>query len=110
MSASLLRSVGNKVYEHAFPIYHVFYRGFKAYAERAERQLVRRILFPGAVVVDVGANIGIYSEFLSRCVGPAGMVHSFEPSADNFERLSAATRELLNVRLTQAVVGESSRE
>jgi FkbM family methyltransferase len=106
MSASLLRSVGNKVYEHAFPIYHVFYRGFKAYTERAERQLVRRILFPGAVVADVGANIGIYSEFLSRCVGPAGMVHSFEPSPDNFKRLCAATRKLSNVLLSQAAVGE----
>jgi len=110
MSASLLRSVGNKVYEHAFPIYHVFYRGFKAYTERAERQLVRRILFPGAVVADVGANIGIYSEFLSRCVGPVGKVHSFEPSPDNFRRLCAATRKLSNVRLSQAAVGELSGE
>ena len=67
-------------------------------------------MFQGAVVVDVGANIGIYSEFLSRCVGPTGLVHSFEPSPDNFKRLSAATRELLNVRLTQAAVGERSGE
>jgi FkbM family methyltransferase len=36
------------------------------------------------------------------------MVHSFEPSPDNFMRLSAATRHLSNVRLTQAVVGERS--
>jgi FkbM family methyltransferase len=110
MLASLFRSVGNKVYKHAFPIYHVFYRGFKAYTDRAERQLLRHILFPGAVVADVGANIGIYSEFLSRCVGPAGMVHSFEPSPDNFRRLCAATRNLSNVLLSQAAVGEHSGE
>ena len=67
-------------------------------------------MFKGAVVVDVGANIGIYSEFLSRYVGPTGVVHSFEPSPDNFNRLSAATRNLSNVRLTQAVVGERSGE
>jgi FkbM family methyltransferase len=41
-------------------------------------------------------------------VGPTGLVHSFEPSRDNFERLSAATRDLSNVRLTQAAVGECS--
>jgi FkbM family methyltransferase len=111
MSAtSVLRRAANKVYERAFPIYRPFYAAYKAYADRAERALLRKILFQGAVVVDVGANIGIYSEFLSRCVGPTGLVHSFEPSADNFERLSAATRELLNVRLTQAVVGERSGE
>jgi FkbM family methyltransferase len=108
--ASVLRRVGNKVYEHAFPIYRLFYRAFKAYTDCAERQLLRKMLFPGAVVADVGANIGIYSEFLSRCVGPTGLVHSFEPSPDNFKRLSAATRKLPNVRLFQAAVGERSGE
>jgi FkbM family methyltransferase len=106
--ASVLRPVGNKVYEHAFPIYRTLYAAYKAYAERAERQLLRKILFPGAVVVDVGANIGIYSNFLSRCIGPTGLVHSFEPSPDNFKRLCAATRNLSNVRLSQAAVGECS--
>ena len=111
MSAtSVLRRAANKVYQHAFPIYRPLYAAYKAYADRAERELLRKILFQGAVVVDVGANIGIYSQFLSRCVGPTGLVHSFEPSPDNFRRLSAATRDLLNVRLTQAVVGERSGE
>jgi FkbM family methyltransferase len=98
------------VYERAFPIYRPLYSAYKAYADRAERELLRRILFQGAVVADVGANIGIYSQFLSRRVGPTGSVHSFEPSPDNFRRLSAATRDLSNVRLTQAAVGERSGE
>jgi FkbM family methyltransferase len=109
MSAgSVLRGVGNKAYQHVFPIYRLLYRAFKVYTDRAERQLLKRILFPGAVVVDAGANIGIYSEFLWRCVGPTGAVHSFEPSPDNFKRLRAATRKLPNVRLSQAAVGERS--
>jgi FkbM family methyltransferase len=106
--ASVLRGVGNKIYQHAFPIYRPLYAAYKAYADRAERQLLKKILFRGAVTVDVGANIGIYSEFLSRCVGPTGLVHSFEPSPENFRLLSTATRHLSNVRLTQAVVGERS--
>ena len=109
MSAgSVLRAVGNKVYQHVFPIYRLSYRAFKVYTDRAERQVLRRILLAGAVVVDAGANIGIYSEFLSRCVGPTGIVHSFEPSPDNFKRLCAATGKLPNVRLSQAAVGEHS--
>lgn len=111
MSAtSVLRQAANKVYEYAFPVYRPLYAAYKIYADRAERQLLRKVLFQGAVVVDVGANIGIYSEFLSRRVGPTGQVHSFEPSPDNFKRLSDATRGLSNVRLTQAVVGERSGE
>jgi FkbM family methyltransferase len=108
--ASVLRSVGNKVYRRAFAVYRPLYAAYKAYADRAERQLLKNLLFQSAVVVDVGANIGIYSEFLSRSVGPTGLVHSFEPSPDNFKRLSAAVRHLSNVRPTQAVVGERSGE
>ena len=109
MSAvSLLRRAGNKVYKHAFPIYRPLYAAYKAYADRSERELLRQVLFPGAVVVDAGANIGIYSQFLSRHVGATGVVHSFEPSPENFERLRSATRRLSNVRLSQSAVGEHS--
>lgn len=104
-----LRELGNRVYDRAFPIYVLCYRAFKAYADRAERKLLRTILSPGDVAVDAGANIGIYTRFLSLCVGPTGCVHSFEPSPENFRRLQAATRKLPNVRLSQAAVGESSR-
>ncbi len=111
MSAtSILRRAANKVYQRAFSIYRPLYAAYKTYADRAERELLRKILFQGAIVADVGANIGIYSQFLSRCVGPTGLVHSFEPSPDNFRRLSTATRDLSNVRLTQAAVGERSGE
>ena len=109
-SASVFRRIGNKAYKYAFPAYRFAYRIFKAYADRAERQLLQKILFNGAVAVDVGANIGSYSEFLSRCVGPNGVVHSFEPSPDNFMRLRCATRKLANVCPCQAAVGERSGE
>jgi FkbM family methyltransferase len=106
----MLRRSANKLYECAFPIYRPLYAAYKIYADRPERELLRKILSQGAVVVDVGANIGIYTKFLSRCVDPTGLVHSFEPSPDNFKRLSAAIRDLSNVRLTQAAVGERSGE
>jgi FkbM family methyltransferase len=109
MSAvSVLRRVGNQLYEHAFPIYRPLYAAYKAYADRAERELLKQVLLPGSIVVDAGANIGIYSEFLSRCVGPTGVVHSFEPSPDNFKRLRAATCKLSNVRLNQLAVSDKT--
>ncbi len=106
---SLLRGIGNRIYEHAFPIYRPLYAAYKACIDRAERQLLREILVAGAVVVDAGANIGIYSQFFSRRVGATGVVYSFEPSPENFARLQSATRKLANVRLSQAAVGECSR-
>ena len=105
----VLREIGNRVYDRAFPIYVLCYRAFKAYADHAERKFLRTTLSPGDVAVDAGANIGIYTQLLSRWVGPTGLVHSFEPSPENFGRLQSATRKLANVRLSQAAVGESSR-
>jgi FkbM family methyltransferase len=103
---SALRNLGEKLYRYAFPIYRPLYAAYKAYADHAERQLLREIVIPGAIVVDVGANIGIYSEFLARCVGPAGAVYSFEPAPQNFERLRAAARQFSNMYVLQAAVGE----
>src|SRR5947199_8593010 len=109
-TSSVLHSAVNNLYQYVFPSYRLLDAAYITRADRAERELLKQILFPGAVVVDVGANIGIYSEFLSRCVGPTGLVHSFEPSPDNFRRLRVATRNLSNVRLSQAAVGERSGE
>jgi FkbM family methyltransferase len=64
---------------------------------------------PGSVV-DVGANIGIYSEFLARCVGPGGVVHSFEPDPTHFARLRASLSGLANVRLNQIAVSDKTGE
>lgn len=41
-----------------------------------------KILRPGDVVVDVGANIGYHSVAIAHCVGPNGHVHCFEPNKD----------------------------
>ncbi len=109
MSAvSLVRRVANHAYENTFPIYRLCYGAFKAYSDRGERTLLRDSLIAGAVVVDAGANIGVYSQFLSRCVGTTGVVHSFEPAPKNFRRLQSATQNLKNVRARQAAVGEES--
>src|SRR5206468_2773694 len=85
-TSSVLHSAANKLYQYVFPIYRLLYAAYKTRADRAERELLKQILFPGAVVVDVGAKIGIYSEFLSLSVGPIGLVHSFAPSPDHFRR------------------------
>ena len=39
-TASVLRAIGNKVYEQAFPIYRPLYDVFKRHADRAERELL----------------------------------------------------------------------
>jgi FkbM family methyltransferase len=47
--------------------------------EPFELELFTAELEPGGVVLDVGANIGLYSLLAARRVGPAGRVFAFEP-------------------------------
>jgi FkbM family methyltransferase len=54
---------------------------------RDESAALGRIVRPGMTVLDVGGNLGLYTLLLSRLVGPAGRVVSFEPDPDLFALL-----------------------
>lgn len=56
--------------------------------ERAEFDALGRLLRPGMVVVDVGANIGLHAVFFGRAVGRTGRVMAFEPEPSNFGYLA----------------------
>jgi FkbM family methyltransferase len=57
--------------------------------EETELRLVAAFLKPGMHVIDIGANIGLYSILSHKIVGPSGKVWSFEPSSETFQRLLA---------------------
>jgi FkbM family methyltransferase len=102
------RRLGNELYHVAFPVYRPLYSAFKTYADRAERHLLASHLSAGSVAVDVGANIGIYSQFFSKCVGPTGFVHSFEPDPTNFLRLRQLLADTPNVRLNELALSDKT--
>jgi FkbM family methyltransferase len=55
--------------------------------ERTEFEAIRRLVRSGSVVLDVGANVGIFSVWLRRCAGPDSTVHAFEPVPTTHRRL-----------------------
>jgi FkbM family methyltransferase len=57
------------------------------YHERAERRFIRRVLRPGDYVIDVGANIGVFTLFFRRIVGACGKVTAIEPEPTNYRKL-----------------------
>ena len=66
---------------------------------------LNRYLQPGYVVVDAGANIGIYTMFAAKRVTPGGIVYGFEPNPRVFSRLERnATAD--NVRLMPYALNE----
>jgi FkbM family methyltransferase len=59
------------------------------YEQHDDVRVFVSLLRPGMVVIDVGANIGMYAMLSARAVGPSGTVFAFEPVPHVYERLSA---------------------
>jgi len=80
----------------------------------SERELIE--LFLGAVhrgdtVYDIGANVGLYTIFLSKRVGPEGHVIAFEPDSRNHLRLqeNIQLNGLVNVISFRKALGDERR-
>jgi FkbM family methyltransferase len=78
--------------------------------ERTELALVGAYLKPGMNVVDVGANIGLYSIFCAKLAGQAGTTWAFEPSGESFARLqkNLALNQCTRVRPVQIALGDQT--
>ncbi|MEA5507860.1 FkbM family methyltransferase [Halotia wernerae UHCC 0503] len=79
----------NNFIRNGYSIFHKLERienYFSPY-EISEQLLVSKLVRPGMVVFDVGANIGDYSILLSKLVGYSGKVYSFEPTIITFNKL-----------------------
>jgi FkbM family methyltransferase len=76
--------------------------------EANELDFVTNYLKPGMVVLDIGANGGLYSLLSARCVGNAGEVHAFEPGPSEFALLkhNIALNSLINVRANQIALSD----
>lgn len=83
--------------------------------EAAITRVMRRVVHPGDVCVDAGANFGWYTTLLAEltaCAGlapPAGAVHAFEPMPEVFAWLRDNVRlagDPPHVHLTRAALGE----
>jgi len=74
---------------------------FQIYKEQAEK---------GTIAVDVGANIGIHSLVLSRCVGEKGRVYAYEPRASMCARIkeNLETNYISNVFIRKVAVGDQN--
>jgi FkbM family methyltransferase len=71
-------------------------------------QLVEQMVSSGQVVVDVGAERGLYTTGLADRVGRSGHVHAFEPNPANFEHLRLVTGRRRNVTLHPVALSDHS--
>lgn len=80
----------------------------KGYFEEEMLDAFMHYLKPGMTFVDIGANIGQHTLFVSRVVGPTGNVISFEPIPHLYEQIkrSVEANAMNNIKIVHAGCGE----
>ena len=84
-------------------------RSFDLYGEYVEEEsrMLDQLLRPGMIALDIGANIGAHTIFMTKKVSPGGLVVAFEPQREIFQLLCAnvALNALHNVHTHHAALG-----
>lgn len=65
---------------------------------------LRSVLFQPDVVLDIGANVGVFTSY-ARFIFPAAYIHAFEPNQRNFAYLLRHTEHLPNVSRWKVAMG-----
>jgi FkbM family methyltransferase len=78
-------------------------------SDEADFRVIRHLVHHGDHVVDIGANIGVYTKFLSGLVGMKGHVYSIEPISLTFDILLYNIRKLglKNVKALNCAISDS---
>jgi len=108
MASSFSIALGNFLYKNSFPLYKVMYKAFKKNQDAFEISLLKKHIQPGAVVIDIGANIGFYSEIFGDLVSSKGHVHCFEPDLTNFNHLKNRVGHRQNISIYHKAVAEKN--
>lgn len=97
MPSALSIKFGDFLYKNVFPVYNFIYPYFKRRQDKEEIALMQKHIKKGDVILDIGANIGFYTQILSGLVGAAGKVYAFEPDETNYNYLIKNVGHLKNV-------------
>ena len=80
--------------------------------ETYQLDVFRSVVQSGMTVLDIGANIGIYTVIAAQKVGESGRVYAFEPEQENFHLLqqNITNNLFLNTEAIQVAVADAHGE
>lgn len=113
----IARSTGKTLYTKLFPAGKMIIwpedivcsEIYEGYYEFSERVLLGKLIKKNMVVIDVGANVGLFTVVFSALIGMNGIVYAFEPERVNYERLKrniAYSRAYNAIAIKSAVSNE----
>jgi len=100
----------NQLYHSAFWLYRPCYNLYKTVSDKQRIAKVKEVIKQGDTVIDIGANIGFYTEIMAKAVGSKGKVLSFEPDRTNFKHLSSIAKKFPQVEIYNLAVGDETKE
>lgn len=91
-------------------VYYAHLLRFFEESDEVDLKIIKNLIKYGDSVVDVGANIGVYTKYLSELVGIHGRVYSVEPIPLTFEILCSNVRKLglKNVELINYAISDTN--
>ena len=78
--------------------------------EKDEINFLSQIVQKGMRILDIGANVGLYTAILGKGAGNEGLVYAFEPDPENFSFLlkTIAANKLSNTHAVQAAAASQA--
>jgi len=89
-----LRLLPNSILQFAKKVHYVRVLRRVTESDEPDLKVLKVLVEPGQFVADIGANIGVYTKYLSERVGPSGRVISVEPIPPTFDILHSNVRKL----------------
>lgn len=80
----------------------------RAPREQPEQDAMRRVVAPGDVALDIGANMGIHTVLLAKLIGPRGKLFAFEPNRTLLPPLRRTVDGLPNTSLHTCALSDQA--
>lgn len=90
--ASMGKGLKRTVNGHTLRLPTRYFKYFPETYEADNFEFLRESCKPGAVVIDIGAHIGLFSVIASQVVGKSGKVYAFEPAPSTYALLQKTVR------------------
>jgi len=108
MKDRLVKLVKLFMYKHFSPkVIHLLRKNYflfrlksqEIFQDEKELLIVSKIIEPDDIVVDVGANVGVYTVFILQLLSERGRILSFEPIPETYDILMNNARRLCGARV-----------
>lgn len=98
--ASLGKGLKRTINGHTLRLPTRYFRYFPDKYESDNFEFLTDSCRPGAVIIDIGAHIGLFSVIASQVTGQKGKVYAFEPAPSTFQLL----QKTLSINHNQSVI------